>query len=81
MRKHVRALIAALMTAVAVAVTLVMVLPAGAQVNPLCTTAAMTAYNAYWQTQVANATPATMGQVLNTAITATAARVKLCNER
>lgn len=78
MRKHVKALIAALLAIAAVAVTLVMVLPAGAQVNPLCTTAAQTALNSHWQGQVADATPATMAATLQAAIAATAHRAALC---
>jgi hypothetical protein len=81
MRKHVKALglsLAALF--VIMGAVLFGVLSAGAQVSPLCTTASQAALNAYWQGQVADATPATMSAVLSHAIAATAQRAKLCGE-
>jgi nitrogen fixation/metabolism regulation signal transduction histidine kinase len=82
MKNHAKALGLTLTALVVImAAALFGILSARAQtkpVNPLCTATAETALNNYWQTQVANATPATMTRVLSAAITATSARVKLC---
>jgi hypothetical protein len=47
-------------------------------VNTLCTPAAASAFNAYWQEQVDSASIATVQEVITVAMAATQARINLC---
>jgi hypothetical protein len=52
--------------------------PPPAPVNPLCTSAAATQLNDYWQVQIANAGVANVQAVIAQAEAATVARMNLC---
>lgn len=50
------------------------------KVNPDCTPAAVTALNAYWNAQIANASYTGLQGTISEAIAATGARIKECQK-